>query len=142
MGSDSMLSLSPLQIDYLVNGYLGSVGGYASGMADTFWRRANGQRAPSSRWAESRPIRRFYRNLETPAYSTRYMDVFYQGLQEADRVYADLRKMEEMGAIEEARELAQNKGDLLRLRKQLQDARGDLSDINKYSPEAVRSSDC
>ncbi|HAO01874.1 MAG TPA: hypothetical protein DCQ42_09110, partial [Halomonas sp.] len=101
VGNDSMLALSPLQIDYLVNGYLGSVGGYAAGMADTFWRRANGQRAPSSRWTESRPIRRFYRDLETPAYSTRYMDVFYKGLQEADRVYSDLRKMEEMGAIEE-----------------------------------------
>ncbi|BCA91878.1 LPD38 domain-containing protein [Vreelandella aquamarina] len=141
VGSDSMLALSPLQIDYLVNGYLGSVGGYAAGMADTFWRRANGQQAPSSRWTESRPIRRFYRNLETPAYSTRYMDVFYKGLQEADRVYADLRKMEEMGAIEEARELAQNKGDLLRLRKQLQDARGDLSDINKRMDQVRQSTE-
>lgn len=139
VGNDSMLALSPLQIDYLVNGYLGSVGGYASGIADTFWRRANGQKAPSSRWTESRPIRRFYRDLETPAYSTRYMDVFYKGLQEADRVYSDLRKMEEMGAIEEARELAQNKGDLLRLRKQLQDARGDLSDINKRMDQVRQS---
>lgn len=141
IGNDSMLALSPLQIDYLVNGYLGSVGGYAAGMADTFWRRANGQQAPSSRWTESRPIRRFYRDLETPAYSTRYMDVFYQGLQEADRVYSDLRKMEEMGAIEEARELAQNKGDLLRLRKQLQDARGDLSDINKRMDQVRQSTE-
>ncbi|MCF2911925.1 LPD38 domain-containing protein [Halomonas sp. Cn5-12] len=141
IGNDSMLALSPLQIDYLVNGYLGSVGGYAAGMSDTFWRRANGQQAPSSRWTESRPIRRFYRDLETPAYSTRYMDVFYQGLQEADRVYSDLRKMEEMGAIEEARELAQNKGDLLRLRKQLQDARGDLSDINKRMDQVRQSAE-
>ncbi|WP_339934598.1 LPD38 domain-containing protein [Vreelandella glaciei] len=139
VGNDSMLALSPLQIDYLVNGYLGSVGGYASGIADTFWRRANGQKAPSSRWTESRPIRRFYRDMETPAYSTRYMDVFYEGLKEADRVYSDLRKMEEMGAIEEARELAQNKGDLLRLRKQLQDARGDLSDINKRMDQVRQS---
>ncbi|PHS59680.1 MAG: hypothetical protein COB03_02230 [Alteromonas sp.] len=141
VGNDSMLALSPLQIDYLVNGYLGSVGGYAAGMADTFWRRANGQQAPSRRWTESRPIRRFYRDLETPAYSTRYMDVFYKGLQEADRVYSDLRKMEEMGAIEEARELAQNKGDLLRLRKQLQDARGDLSDINKRMDQVRQSAE-
>lgn len=141
VGNDSMLALSPLQIDYLVNGYLGSVGGYAAGMADTFWRRANGQQAPSSRWTESRPIRRFYRDLQTPAYSTRYMDVFYKGLQEADRVYSDLRKMEEMGAIEEARELAQNKGDLLRLRKQLQDARGDLSDINKRMDQVRQSAE-
>lgn len=139
VGNDSTLALSPLQIDYLVNGYLGSVGGYASGIADTFWRRANGQKAPSSRWTESRPIRRFYRDMETPAYSTRYMDVFYEGLKEADRVYSDLRKMEEMGAIEEARELAQNKGDLLRLRKQLQDARGDLSDINKRMDQVRQS---
>ncbi|GEK46566.1 hypothetical protein HPA02_08490 [Bisbaumannia pacifica] len=141
LGADSVLALSPLQLDYLVNGYLGSVGSYAMGMADTMWRRAKGIQAPSQRWTESRPIRRFYRDLATPAYYTRYQDLFYEGLQEADRVYSDVRKLEEMGAIEEARERAQNKGDWLRLRKQLNDARGDLSDINERMDQVRQSTD-
>ncbi|MGM0858675.1 MAG: LPD38 domain-containing protein [Pseudomonadota bacterium] len=131
LGDDSMFTLSPMQLDYLVNGYLGSIGSYAMGMADTMWRRAKGIQSPSSRWTESKPIRRFYRDLATPAYYTRYQELFYEGLREADRVYSDVKKLEEMGAIEEARERVQNQGDLLRLRKQLQDARGDLSDINE-----------
>ncbi|HAO01875.1 MAG TPA: hypothetical protein DCQ42_09115, partial [Halomonas sp.] len=35
----------------------------------------------------------------------------------------------------------QNKGDLLRLRKQLQDARGDLSDINKRMDQVRQSAE-
>ncbi|MES3674452.1 DEAD/DEAH box helicase family protein [Halomonas elongata] len=139
LGDDSMLTLSPLQLDYLVNGYLGTVGSYAMGMADTMWRRAKGMESPASYWTESKPIRRFYRNLATPAYYTRYQDLFYEGLKEADRVYADLKQLEEMGAIEEARERAQNKGDLLRLRKQLNDARRELSEINKRMDKVKQS---
>lgn len=141
LGDDSMLTLSPLQLDYLVNGYLGTIGSYAMGMADTMWRRAKGMESPASYWTESKPIRRFYRDLATPAYYTRYQDLFYEGLKEADRVYADLKQLEEMGALKEDRERAQNKGDLLRLRKQLNDARRALSDINKRMDHLKQSKD-
>ena len=141
LGDDSMFTLSPLQLDYMVNGYLGSVGSYAMGMADTMWRRAKGIRSPDRRWTESKPVRRFYRDLATPAYYTRYQDLFYDGLKEVDRVYSDVKKLERMGALEEAREKAQNKGDLLRLRKQLNDARSDLSDISKAMDRIKQSTD-
>lgn len=141
VGDESFLSLSPKQLDYLFNGYLGSVGSYAAGMVDTMIRRAKGIESPSSKWTESKPIRRFYRNLATPAYYTRYQTLFYEGLREADRVYADVKKLEKMGAIEEARERAKNKGDLLRLRKQLNDARSDLSDISKAMDHIKKSVD-
>ncbi|MDY7116616.1 LPD38 domain-containing protein [Halomonas sp. SSL-5] len=141
LGDESFLSLSPKQLDYLFNGYLGSVGSYAAGMIDTMLRRAKGIESPSSRWTESKPIRRFYRDLATPAYYTRYQTLFYEGLREADRVYADVKKLEKMDAIEEAREKVKNKGDLLRLRKHLNDARSDLSDISKRMDQIKTSAD-
>ncbi|MDT8895624.1 LPD38 domain-containing protein [Halomonas sp. I1] len=140
-GSDSVLSLSPLQLDYLVNSYFGTVGSYAMGMADTMWRNAMGVESPASYWTESKPIRRFYRNLNTPAYYTRYQSLFYEGLEEVNRVYGDLKQLEKMGAIDEAREKAQNKGDMLRLRKQLNDAQRHLSDVSQRMDQIKRSTD-
>ena len=140
-GDDSFLSPSPKQLDYLWNGYLGSVGSYAAGIADTLWRSAQGIEAPDSRWTESKPIRRFYRDLATPAYYTRYQTLFYEGLREANRVYADVKKLEKLGQIEEAMEIAENKGDWLRIRKALNDARRDLSDIGKRMDQVKRDPD-
>ncbi len=117
------------------------MGSYAAGIADTLWRSAQGIEAPDSRWTESKPIRRFYRDLATPAYYTRYQTLFYEGLREANRVYADVKKLEKLGQIEEAMEIAENKGDWLRIRKALNDASRDLSDIGKRMDQVKRDPD-
>ncbi|MCE0733509.1 hypothetical protein LWH48_12045 [Halomonas sp. G15] len=140
-GDDSKAALSPRQIDYLVSGYLGTVGLYATGIADTLWRNAKGEEAPSRRWTESKPIRRFYRDLATPAYSTRYQTLFYDGLQEANRVYSDVKRLEELGRLAEARERAETRRDWLRLRKPLNRAQRELSEISEAMEQIQRSTD-
>src|SRR5690606_27873273 len=70
LGDD--LTLSPLQADHLIQGYLGQVGSWGAGIVDTLWRTAKGEEEPAKRWHEYQPIRRFYRNLSAPAPYDRY----------------------------------------------------------------------
>ncbi|WP_110647617.1 LPD38 domain-containing protein [Salinicola peritrichatus] len=134
------MALSPLQIDYLIQGYLGQVGSWAIGSADVAWRVFDGKDEPAKHWYEYQPIRRFYRNLGDEPRYTRYGTVFYDGLREAERAYADVKELGELGRIEEARELAKNKADVLRLRKPLMKAQRDLGKI-RAQMDAIRRSD-
>ncbi|PRD26232.1 UNVERIFIED_CONTAM: traN [Trichonephila clavipes] len=128
LGSD--LTLSPLQADHLIRGYLGQVGAWGAGVVDTLWRTAKGEEEPAKRWHEYQPIRRFYRDLGAPAPYDRYSTLFYEGLKESGRVYADVKRLQELGRLDEARELIGGKRSLLALRKPLGQVQRQLSAIN------------
>nr|WP_255702058.1 LPD38 domain-containing protein [Salinicola sp. DM10] len=132
-------ALSPLQVDYLIQGYLGQVGAWAAGSLDVAWNVFDGKDEPAKRWYEYQPIRRFYTNLGDEPRYTRYGTVFYDGLREAERAYADVKEMGEMGRLEEARALARSKADVLKLRKPLMRAQRKLNDVRKQI-EAIRRS--
>ncbi|MBR9770055.1 MAG: hypothetical protein GYB54_02870 [Gammaproteobacteria bacterium] len=125
------LALSPVQVDYLIGGYFGQVGTWVASSGDVAWRAASGVEAPASRWHEYQPVRRFYRDLGEEDRYTRYGTVFYEGLREAGRAYADVKELREMGRLAEAAEVAESRRDLLALRKPLNRAQRRLSDINK-----------
>ncbi len=140
LGDDSPIALSPVQADHLIRGYLGAVGANAAGIIDTVWRSANGEEAPDKRWSERQPFRRFYRDLDLPASHNRYSTLFYEGLREAGRVYADVKELQELGKTADARELQQDKRNILALRSTLNQQQRRVSAINKRM-EAVRRSD-
>lgn len=124
------LTLSPLQADHLIQGYLGQVGAWAAGITDTIWRTANGEAEPAKRWSEYQPIKRFYRDLGAPAPYDRYSTLFYEGLKESGRVYADVKRLQELGRLDDARELVQEKRGELAMRKSLNQTQRQLSAIN------------
>nr|WP_298166485.1 LPD38 domain-containing protein [uncultured Pseudomonas sp.] len=124
------LTLSPLQADHLIQGYLGQVGAWVAGITDTIWRTANGETEPAKRWSEYQPIKRFYRDLGAPAPYDRYSTLFYEGLKESGRVYADVKRLQELGRLDEARELVQEKRGELAMRKSLNQTQRQLSAIN------------
>lgn len=99
-------------------------------MVDTMWRAANGESQPAKHWHEYQPIRRFYRDLDTPAAYTRYSTIFYEGLREAGKAYADVKELQELGRMDEAREVIREKRDVLGLRKQLNQVQRRLSAID------------
>jgi len=136
-GDESPLAVSPIQADHLIQGYLGQVGAWVAGIMDTLWRSANGETEPAKHWQEYQPIRRFYRDLDTPAAYTRYSTLFYEGLKEAGRVYADVKELRELGRLDEARQVMQEKRDMLALRKQLNQVQRRLTTINARM-DAVR----
>jgi flagellar motility protein MotE (MotC chaperone) len=129
-GDEFPLAVSPIQADHLIAGYLGQVGAWGAGMVDTMWRAANGESQPAKHWHEYQPIRRFYRDLDTPAAYTRYSTIFYEGLREAGKAYADVKELQELGRMEEARGVIRGKRDVLGLRKQLNQVQRRLSAIN------------
>lgn len=138
-GDESPVALSPVQADHLIRGYLGGVGASAAGMIDTFWRAGNGQEAPSKRWSEYQPIRRFYRDLGAPAPYTRYSTVFYDGLRESSRVYADVMELQHLGRLDEARSLAADNRQMMAMRRDLNRAQQTLSQINRRMQQVRRS---
>lgn len=129
-GQDSMLTLSPVQIDHMIGGYLGWLGKTISSSADTAGRTLMGETQPEKSWFEYQPFRRFYKDLDNVGY-TKYQTQFYDKLKEVSRVYADLREYRSLGEIEAARDLAKSNGDNLRLRKKLNKIRIRLTKINK-----------
>lgn len=133
-------ALSPLQADHLIRGYLGQVGAWGAGLIDTVWRAASGESEPAKRWHEYQPIRRFYRDLGAPAPYDRYSTLFYEGLKESGRVYADAKRLQELGRKDEARELVQEKRQVLAMRKPLAEVQRQLSGINARM-DMVRRSD-
>lgn len=125
------LALSPVQVDHLIEGYFGAVGGWVTAGTDVGVRFLQGEEAPEKRWYEYQPMRRFYRNLDDVDPYTRYGTVFYDGLREARRAWADVKELREMGSLADAAELAESKRELLALRLPLNRAQRKLSTINK-----------
>lgn len=140
LGDESPVALSPVQADHLIRGYFGTVGATAAGLVDTIWRGATGQESPDKSWSEYQPIRRFYRDLGAPAPYTRYSTLFYEGLREANRVYADVRELQSLGKTDEAREVSTDKRGILAMRLRLNQQQRRISEINKQM-ETVKRSD-
>jgi len=134
------LALSPVQVDHLIGGYLGQIGSWVAGSGDVAWRVATGHEKPAQRWYEYQPIRRFYGNLGDEDRYTKYGTVFYEGLREAGRAYADVKEMREMGNLADAAEVAKDKQAILRLRTPLNRAQSRLRGINRRI-DVIRRSD-
>lgn len=138
-GDESAVAVSPVQADHLIKGYLGGVGATAAGWIDTMYRAATGQSSPDKAWSEYQPIRRFYRDLDVPVANTRYTTLFYDGLKEANRVYADVMELQKLGRTEEAEALAAEKRNPLQMRIALNAQQRRLTEINNRMKEVRRS---
>lgn len=138
LGSDSGFTLSPVQIDYLIAGYLGQVGAWGFASADVLVNTVTGHERPASNWYEYQPVRRFYRNLNNPS-SGKHEELFYEALRESSRLYADLRQYQEIGDAVAAEELREDNRDLLAIRKRLNKAQRQLSSVNRQIRQIERS---
>ena len=138
-GDDSPVALSPVQADHLISGYLGQVGMWGAGIMDTIYRSASGQEAPAKHWSERQPIRRFYRDLDVQKGYDRYSTLFYDGLKETNRVYADVKELRALGRMDEAARLAKDKGNMLQLRQMANRAQRNLTQVNNRIKNVRRS---
>ncbi|MCV6589454.1 MAG: hypothetical protein OIF57_10545 [Marinobacterium sp.] len=137
-GKNAMGVLSPVQVDYLIRNYLGWVGERSAAIIDTVSKKAQGFDEPHKAWYEYQPIRRFYRDLSKPQY-TRYQTEFYEDLKEVNRLYADVRKLQELGQTEDAREIIREHGEKLRLRRLLAKRQRQLSALTARMKVVERS---
>lgn len=106
--------------------YLGWLGERAVAVTDSTSKLARGFDEPTKEWHEYQPMRRFYRDLSKPQY-TKYQTEFYEDLKEVNRLYADVRKLQELGQVDDAQAIIREHGGKLRLRKALAKRQRQLS---------------
>lgn len=133
-GPDSMLSPSAVQVDYLIQNYLGWLGASINGTLDTL---VNWNDKPEKKWFEYQPMRRFYQQL--PTQYSRYTTQFYDNMQEINRVYADIRDYQSIGRYDEALKLAKEHGSKLSLRKWMNRTQREIIQLNKQDTK-IRNS--
>lgn len=111
------VQLSPVQVEHLVQGYLGWVGATALGAVDQVFTQPIGgfPGRPSRRIEEFPLIGPFVRT--TPSRQTKYATLFYEGLKEMNQTWADIRNFRTLGETEKALNLARKEKDNLRFRK-------------------------
>ncbi len=126
LSQKSMETLSPNQISQLIEGYLGTLGGYlltafdvAASGTGVIPNRPTGIFGSSAagQFAEALGFGRF-RKLD-PDPSNRFIADFYEVKNEADENYATVQKLKREGRIEQAIELMEKKKSLLRFRTTL-----------------------
>ncbi|WP_027854707.1 LPD38 domain-containing protein [Marinobacterium litorale] len=127
--SDTLV-LSPVQVDFLIQGYLGWVGAMGASTIDVISKNARGVEEPYKRWHEYQPIRRFFRDDSAPKPYTRYGTEFYDSLREVNMIYADIQHLRKLGEFTEAAQLLGENQNTLRYRKLMNRTQRQLSKIN------------
>lgn len=127
------LGISPKQLDHLVQGYTGTLGGYVLSLSSLVADLGNpGERPDSSasRW----PVLKVLYGGSDPR-STQYHTDFYDMLSEADQIYRTVRSYREEGRMEEAAALMSDQADKLKHRRALGMARQQFGAIRKRMGE-------
>ena len=110
------VTLSPIQIEYLIKGYLSWMGQLGLFATDMIVRTAGDFPERPGRELTEWPIARdFFQR--TPIRNTTYGNIFYRQLQEMEQLYADIQTNKRVGDYDRYRELLEDNRDKLRYRK-------------------------
>jgi len=126
LGKDSSLVLSPVQVDYLIQNYLGWVGSMINGTVDSVINYGD---KPTKYWHEYQPMRRFFQKL--PSGYSRYVTDFYNELKELNQVQSDINNYIKLQEFDKAKELRQEHGGRLRYRKAMNRVSREITETNK-----------
>lgn len=120
---------SPKRLETALRGYVGTMGMYVLGASDMFVRQFGDYPKPAKAgFGETPVIQRFVRD-EIPK-STKYSQVFYDMMQDANAVMSSIKKLREEGRLEEAAELQRENRSLLQMRLHLNRVGRQLTKIN------------
>jgi hypothetical protein len=122
--------LSPIQVEHLIQGYLGWLGSAALGTIDQVFTRPIGNFPvePTRRIDDYPGIGRFVRS--NPSRNTKYATLFYEQMQEMNQAHNDIQNLRKLGRLEEARELRRKKKGQLRLRRYFNSIQSRLNKVN------------
>ena len=125
------VTLSPVQIEHLVRGYLGWAGATALSATDMIITRpfTDAPAAPTTKFSEYPLIKAFVKT--TPSKNTHYTTMFYKRLEEINNAYADINEARKIKDFDKARKIIDESKDLLRQRKFYNKARAKLTKINQ-----------
>ena len=134
--------LSPVQIDHVANAYFGYLGGLVLTATDAIIRMAGDYPARPARPMSEHP---YVRKVVTSGRlrNTKYGQMYYDRLGEADQAYADLQYYQRLGQFNEYRKLYKEKRHLLAFRDMVKGRRRDMNDLNariKFNRETTTRS--
>ncbi|CAJ1921109.1 LPD38 domain-containing protein [Aeromonas jandaei] len=109
---------SPKQLEHLVIGYTGTIGGYVMATADGLIRAASPGESASWRADEIPLVKSVYRGTG-PAKSTQHMEQFYQMLNEVNQLKRTIDQYRSEGLTDKANELLDEQGGILKSRRSL-----------------------
>ena len=127
----SLVGMSPVQIDFLVDAYFSWLGTHAVMIADFAVHPLMGlPDKPSRRWPDDYlVIGDFAKDL--PARQSKYITKFYEQSKEVQQAMADIRYYQGLGNTVKARELMDENKDKVRMYQMYSHAGKQLADINK-----------
>lgn len=123
-------NVSPKQIEHLILGYAGTIGGYALGASDILARQIMGVTAPETPVSRYPVVKSFYQG-SGPKSSTKFANDFYEALDTANQAYGSYKRAVEIGDNERAKELIEKEGAKLKGRKTLAKIQRMISNLNK-----------
>tara|TARA_R110000803_G_scaffold5230_11_gene17377 strand:+ start:1339 stop:4215 length:2877 start_codon:yes stop_codon:yes gene_type:complete len=125
------VTLSPVQIEHLVRGYLGWAGATVLSATDMLITRplTDAPAAPTTKFTEYPLIKAFVKT--SPSKNTHYTTMFYTRLEEINNAYADINEAKKIKDFDKARELIDKNKDALKRRRFYNKARAKISKINQ-----------
>lgn len=109
---------SPKQLEHLVIGYTGTIGGYVMATADGLIRASRPGESASWRADEIPLVKAVYRGTG-PAKSTQHMEEFYRMLSEVNQLKRTVDQYRSEGLDDKANELLEEQGGILTSRRSL-----------------------
>ncbi|MFM5474980.1 LPD38 domain-containing protein [Aeromonas veronii] len=109
---------SPKQLEHLVIGYTGTIGGYVMATADGLIRAFRPGESASWRADEIPLVKAVYRGTG-PAKSTQHMEEFYRMLSEVNQLKRTVDQYRSEGLDDKANELLEEQGGILKARRSL-----------------------
>lgn len=109
---------SPKQLEHLVIGYTGTIGGYVMATADGLIRVSRPGESASWRADEIPLVKAVYRGTG-PAKSTQHMEEFYRMLSEVNQLKRTVDQYRSEGLDDKANELLEEQGGILKARRSL-----------------------
>ena len=122
------VNLSPVQIEYAVQGMFAWVGTSVLAASDSIVRMINGKEPPDNGFNSipfvpsgvgeivGSSVRRFFPDMDSPKRSTKYTTQFYEQLKEMNQTFSTIRELRQLGDIERAMELEKEERVLLQYR--------------------------
>ena len=131
------IGVSPKQLDHLVRGYTGTLGGYVLSASNLIAGIGSDAARPAATAGDIPLVKVLYAGDGVK--STQYQTDFYDMLQEVEQLHRTVRSYAREGKVDEARELFAENRDKLRHRPALGFARQQLGNVRKQMDAVYRN---
>jgi len=130
------LGLSPKQLDHLVQGYTGTLGGYVLSVSSMIAGAFDEADRPAVRASDLPVVKVLYQGSDVR--STQYQAQFYDMMQEAEQLHRTVKSYRDEGRVEAAASLMEGSRDKLKHRMALGMARQQLGAVRKQMDAVYR----